>query len=243
MPIFSGDNVDPLINKLDTKRLDYAIDKKKYDSFNREIHGFFNNAATIPNRTKSKRTESSKSLTSDSNYPGQRKGFVKITELDKEIIDTYIYLKQQIEIKKLPKIFVDVKECIGIIPESRELATLCTYSNSIYLFGGVGSKRFDYFNEYDMHQRRWYKRMPANPNYTDLPASRYGHTMVSYSDYFILFGGVGTYSEKTKTHESLNDVRVFDIKGMLWEKADYYMLPSSKQFEPEKRMYHGAAVL
>lgn len=33
MPVFSGNNVDPLVNKLDTKRLDLAIEKKKYDSF------------------------------------------------------------------------------------------------------------------------------------------------------------------------------------------------------------------
>ena len=34
--------------------------------------------------------------------------------------------------------YIDVKECVGTIPEARENATLCTYKDSIYLFGGIG---------------------------------------------------------------------------------------------------------
>jgi hypothetical protein len=243
MPVFSGNDVNPLINKLDTKRLDIAIDKKKYDSFRREINGVFNNSAIMGGKNKYERRESFRSNVSNQNSSSQNKNSVRISELDKEVIDNYIQLKNQLEIKKLPKLFIDVKECSGIIPESRELATLCTYRDSIYLFGGIGSKRFDFLSEYDMHQERWFKHMPKNLNYTDFPVSRFGHTMVNYNNNFILFGGCGTYSEKLKVHEGFNDVRMFNIKDMQWEKADYYMLHSSKQFEPEKRMYHAAAVL
>lgn len=233
---------------MDTKRLDVAIDKKKYDGFRREINGVYNSSAIMGNKNKGEKRESFRSNVSsfnnsNLNNSNQNKNSVKISELDKEVIDSYIQLKTQLELKKLPKLFIDAKEGSGIIPESRELATLCTYRDSIYLFGGIGSKRFDYFSEYDMHQERWFKHMPKNLNYTDLPVSRFGHTMVNYGNNFVLFGGCGAYSEKLKVHESFNDVRIFSIKSMEWEKAEYYTSHSSKQFEPEKRMFHGTAVL
>lgn len=52
----------------------------------------------------------------------------------------------------------------------------------------------------------------TNTNINDQPAKRYGHTMNTYSDYFVMFGGCGVYSEKTKIHESFKDVRIYDIK-------------------------------
>ena len=169
---------------------------------------------------------------------------VYITNFDKDIIDQYIQHRQSLEFKKMSKIFFDVNESPGHIPEAREAAQLCTHRESFYLFGGIGSKRFDYFNEYDMNQKRWFKRMPKNVIHTDLPAQRFGHTMNTYRDYFVLFGGCGNYSEKTKLHESFNDVRFYDIKNEQWLRHDYTNRKSSfKQFESAKRMYHAAAIL
>lgn len=144
----------------------------------------------------------------------------------------------------MPKVFFDIEECNGHIPEAREFAQFVTHRDSLWLYGGVGSTKFDHFSEYDVNQQRWFKREPVYINKTDLPAKRYGHTMNVYSDYFVLFGGCGNYSAKTKMHESFNDIRLFDIKQMEWLKYDYSKMTTlQKQFEPEKRMFHAAAVL
>lgn len=238
MPVFTGNGVDPLINKLDTKKLDFAIDKKKYDSFKGEIHGVYDNKAIMSSNTKFDRSDSIRSNKSTS------KNYVKISQVDKRVIDLYADLKQKLDIKKFNKLFVDVRECGGVIPEARESATFCQYRDSLYLFGGIGSQRFDYFNEYDLVQQRWNKHQPNNETYTELPMKRFGHSMVNYGDYFILFGGCGNFSEKTKMHESFNDVRVFDVRSKLWEKLEYSsLLGSYRMFEPEKRMFHVAATM
>jgi hypothetical protein len=120
---------------------------------------------------------------------------------------------------------------------------MCSYKDSVFVYGGIGSQKFDHFNEYDMNEQRWFKFMPKNTNYTDLPAKRFGHTMCAFQDYFVLFGGCGNYSKKTKIHESFNDVKIFDLRSKEWEKLDYNFLSGAyKQYEPEKRMYHVAAV-
>lgn len=95
-----------------------------------------------------------------------------------------------------------------------------------------------------MHHQRWYKHEPKNSTYTELPARRFGHSLNVYNDSFVLFGGCGNYSEKTKMHESFNDVRIFNIKQKEWEKVEYNLFGGlNKQFEPEKRMFHAAATM
>ena len=68
----------------------------------------------------------------------------------------YISFKNKLDIKKQPRAFIDVIEWEGTIPEARESASLCTYKDSIYLFGGVGAQKFDYFNYFDFNNMRWY---------------------------------------------------------------------------------------
>ena len=237
MPIFSGNGIDPLINKLDTKRIDHAIEKRKYDSFKKEI---YDHKAAMANAAKTGRPDSIHSRRSSAS--GFRRNYVKISQTDKEIIDKYANLKQLLEIKKMTKVFIDVKECKGTIPEAREGASLCTYKDNIFVYGGIGSKRFDYFNIYNMNSAKWDKVYPKNAVKTDLPAKRFGHTMCSYKNLLILFGGCGMFSEKTKMHENFKDIRIFDINTFEWEIPDYYALRSYKHFEPDKKMYHSAAV-
>ena len=43
MPTFSGNGVNTFINKLDTKKLDLALEKKKYDRMKQEIAGIYDN--------------------------------------------------------------------------------------------------------------------------------------------------------------------------------------------------------
>jgi len=112
-----------------------------------------------------------------------------LTNIDKLVINKYIDQKQQLEIKRTPKVFVEVLECNGILPEARESATMCTHKNSIYVFGGTGSKKFDYFNKYDMDDQKWFKLEPQNTSISDLPIARFGHTLCTFKSLFILFGG------------------------------------------------------
>jgi len=92
-----------------------------------------------------------------------------------------------------------------------------------------------------MQKMRWIKLYPKNSVKTDLPAERFGHTMVSYKNTLVLYGGCGNFSVKTKIHESFKDIRFFDLIAFEWEIPNYYE-KVSKQFEPGKRMFHTAAV-
>jgi len=58
MPVFSGNNVETLINKLDTKKIDLAVEKKKYDGFNRKIHSIFDTQAVLASQSKNTKGES-----------------------------------------------------------------------------------------------------------------------------------------------------------------------------------------
>ena len=153
-------------------------------------------------------------------------------------------LKNKIDIKKHPRTFIDVIEWEGKIPEARESATFWTYKDSLYLYGGIGSQKFDYFNIFDFNSMKWNKFEPNNTNVNDIPVKRYGHSMNTYSDYFVMFGGCGSYSDKTKLHENFKDLRIFDIKNFEWQKQDYQGSHIySKNLEPEKRMFHASGIM
>ena len=238
MPTFCGNDISFHINRLDTKKMDYAVERKKYDPFKKEITGVYDAKAFMIQQLRTNKQDSRRSTISI------KPNWVYITNFDKEIIDQYIHIKQSLDFRKINKLYVEVELWDGTIPEARESSQFCTYKDSLYLFGGIGSMKFDYFSEYDVNQRRWFKREPRNENYTDLPAKRFGHSLNLYSDYFVLFGGCGNYSEKTKVHESYNDIRIFDIKKEEWIKSDYSRITHlQKQFLPEKRMFHVAAVM
>lgn len=104
MPVFSGNNVDTLMNKLDTKRLDVAIDKKKYDSSRQEIQGVFENNMFGHKSPIITRQDSTKSARSS------KTNFFKLTKTDKRVIDSYIQHRQKLEVKKLHKVFINVLE-------------------------------------------------------------------------------------------------------------------------------------
>ena len=239
MPIFSGNGVNTFVNKLDTKKLDLALEKKKYDNIKQEIVGIFDTKAFILNNTKQNKKEANKPI-SFMTKPNS----VKLTNFDVKVIEDYIQLKTKLDIRKQTKIFFDVLEWEGLIPEARESAALWTYKDSLYLYGGVGSQKFDYFNIFDFNLMKWNKVDPNNSNINDIPVKRYGHSMNVYSNYFVMFGGCGSYSEKTKLHENFKDLRIFDIKKFEWQKQDYKPCQGhSKNLEPEKRMFHAAGVM
>lgn len=64
MPTFSGNNVDLNINRLDTKKLDYAIEKKKYNAFKNEIVGVYDAKAFMMHKLKLNRQDSIRSTVS-----------------------------------------------------------------------------------------------------------------------------------------------------------------------------------
>ena len=93
--------------------------RNKYDKVKQEINGVFDTKSLIMNTSKFAKNDVSKS----SSFLGKTNN-VKLSEFDIKVIEDYTVLKNKLDIKKHPKVYIDVIECDGTIPEAREYATL-----------------------------------------------------------------------------------------------------------------------
>lgn len=84
------------------------------------------------------------------------------------------------------------------------------YKNCLIVFGGMGARRFNEIHEISISGNKW-KKVEIKSNFYEGPQERFGHSLVLYKNYLVLFGGAGNYIEKLKVHESYKDVRVYDI--------------------------------
>lgn len=98
----------------------------------------------------------------------------------------------------------------GSIPDSREGAAIASIENTIYLFGGFSREIYNDTRFYDLDSNTWGTVEPK-PDFK-VPEPRQNHTMVSYKDQLILFGGAGPYIPSVKMRASFNDLWTFKTK-------------------------------
>ena len=111
----------------------------------------------------------------------------------------------------------------------------------LFLHGGIGSHKFSNFSTMNLATGLWEElEVPVGP--VDAPAKRYGHTVDLYRENFVIFGGAGNYIPKLKLRENFCDLAMFNYQRVSWTLLDRGNT-QMRELVPEKRMYHGAAVL
>ncbi|CAG9317579.1 unnamed protein product [Blepharisma stoltei] len=102
--------------------------------------------------------------------------------------------------------------------------------NNIFIFGGRGQEN---------HSRNSFHILDLETNQlvtlktNGIPRPREGHSMVTYENFVIVFGGC----EGGEEAKPFNDVRVFDMKSSTWD------LSKVRGQRPQGRYNHGAAYL
>jgi hypothetical protein len=71
------------------------------------------------------------------------------------------------------------------------------------------------------------------------PSPRTGHTLTSYRDQVVLFGGAGEFVSSISMRIGFNDLWTFGTES----KEKGWNLSNEKGFVPKKRMYHASATL
>ena len=139
-------------------------------------------------------------------FDGKFKGFVSA-----EIIDMSPFSIQWID-----------KQSDTFIP--REQHTACeTWDGTVWVFGGKRNegKKEVLMNDvmsFDSKQKFWNKIQPTT---SSVPKERFGHSMVWYFNYLVVFGG------QDKDGKSLGDLWVFDIIKAQWK----FIMDSADTFE------------
>lgn len=153
----------------------------------------------------------------------------------------------------------EIKLQNGPRPSCREqLGAAVVENRMFYVFGGVGQYSF---NDLKMlttvnNGGKWEWTSLSLQDAKDAPHKRFGHTLTSYKNSLIVFGGGGQYIAKIKRRETFNDVFKFDLSTSQWtnltdftpsnyqnNKAVHQPYSSHIHPSPTKRMGHGSAVL
>ena len=71
------------------------------------------------------------------------------------------------------------------------------------------------------------------------PSPRTGHTLTSYRNLIVLYGGAGEFLSSIGLRVGFNDLWVFDTES----KEKLWKLCNEKGFVPKKRMYHASATI
>jgi hypothetical protein len=124
----------------------------------------------------------------------------------------------------------------GEIPPPAQHFSAVDTLKGIYQWGGKLNKSvFDdeiyYSPAKDENNIEWMKIKLDNKKQS--PSQRYGHSMINYQDYLIVFGG------KNTNETSLNDLWIYDINLNSWIEIDYQI---SKNI-PRKKFLHTGTLI
>ena len=82
---------------------------------------------------------------------------------------------------------------LGSAPSSKEGTVIVYDNNKLYLFGGFAREVYNDMKILDINKKKWYTVVPETKY--EWPVQRYGHSMVLYQNYLLLFGGAGAFNK------------------------------------------------
>lgn len=143
-----------------------------------------------------------------------------------------------------------VLTCTGVIPSPRAAhSCCCIMKNNIIMFGGAKKNGGFTSNELyllDLKNPQYAKWsiLQTAQNDTKKPQQRYGHTLIYYKPFLILFGGV--LKEKNQLSNELWITRVYYMNlyqnpTIIWEKITPRNIDDAQI--PRPRLYHSAGFI
>ncbi|CAD8149025.1 unnamed protein product [Paramecium pentaurelia] len=102
----------------------------------------------------------------------------------------------------------------GMEPAPRDGSSITSYNNSVYIFGGKnGDLRYNDLWQFDMLKLEW--NFIAINNLNTIPMSRSGHSLISYQNNLILFGGIHDVTWE------LDDLHCFNLDLKEWKTINF----------------------
>ena len=105
----------------------------------------------------------------------------------------------------------DVKGCL---PEARKGCTINLVNNDLFVFGGFSRDTYNDIKVFDTVTSKW--REVETSAMRVIPDHRVSHTMITYHNSLILFGGGGAYMANLHMMPSYNDIWKFETDLMVW---------------------------
>ncbi|CAI2382697.1 unnamed protein product [Moneuplotes crassus] len=159
-------------------------------------------------------------------------------ELD--LIQEYEQVMKQIQYKNIQRAFwKPLREASGMIPPSLEGATMTFHNEKLYVYGGFGTYVYNEIRCFDLRKKCWNTITPKNDIY-DVPFERFGHSMIKYKEYFLVFGGAGKFNKRANMRVSYKDLNCYDISKEKWVPNFDKNSPAASK--PDQRMYHASAI-
>jgi len=112
-------------------------------------------------------------------------------------------------------------------PEPRKGHSAAIFKNRLLIFGGWGTRAFEYFDDMwilDLDSLQWFKAKKKGP----VPAPRAGHASVVFKDKLFVWGGWGSGSHPW------NEIHYMDVDDFTWLKK------KPIGYIPFQRFYHAA---
>ncbi|KAJ7603822.1 hypothetical protein FB45DRAFT_770234 [Roridomyces roridus] len=133
------------------------------------------------------------------------------------------------------------RKTTGDVPPKLVGAATAVLGSEMYLFGGrlFAERRMvaDLY-VFDLETYNW-QIIPAFPE-DDVPCPRYFHSLETWNNHLILFGGMTDEPGSPDEYRVLNDIRLFDIESLHWLQPSRFRTPES--LLPQARYAHLASV-
>ncbi|CAI2359222.1 unnamed protein product [Moneuplotes crassus] len=140
-------------------------------------------------------------------------------------------------------------------PLTRSRSSMVSYSNLVYLFGGISHKVCNDLRVFDFESSSWkpesetHEEEKINRKYHEdssdmliinykgfTPEARFGHSLIRYKDTLLLYGGENKYDKIRKRRDLYHGIILYDLNTGLWAEA------SCKDSIIEGRKHHAAGV-
>ena len=114
--------------------------------------------------------------------------------------------------------------CNGLTPEARDDGRMVIIENSLYLFGGQGRIKPSSIHALNLTSFSWSIQESVKD-----PLGRYGHSLVSFKDNLIVFGGI-----TTKWNDLTSDIDIYNLSRGIWDNF------AARGRVPDPRKHHAA---
>jgi len=121
-------------------------------------------------------------------------------------------------------------------PEPRKGHSAAIFKNRLLIFGGWGTRAFEYFDDMwilDLDSLQWFKAKKKGP----VPAPRAGHASVVFKDKLFVWGGWGSGSHPW------NEIHYMDVDDFTWLKKKANWIYSISEILPCSSTNKGTGIV
>lgn len=162
---------------------------------------------------------------------------VGLTPYDSSVLSTYYSYLDQVEKDQILSAFWQVRKVYGSKPTCRESASMVSFEEKFYIFGGYGVDRMNDLWCLSAQTESMWSWTLLRPLGTRIPEKRYGHCMAGWKNNVYVFGGAAEFFTGLKMRAALGDLWKYSIEDNVWREID----TTAAKFE--KRTYAASCAI